>query len=60
MAADLLAEVYGKDMLNELTSDEIVDTVIRAYYKKYRFKMLYWWIKYGFKANKMYWYVKSK
>ena len=60
LAANLLSEEFDKDMIDELKSDEMINTVIKAYYKKYRFKLFYWWVRYGFKCNKMYWYSEAK
>jgi hypothetical protein len=56
LAASLLSSEYKKDMVNDLVSDEIIEVVIKALYHKYVLQQLYWWIKYGFKCNKMYWY----
>ena len=59
LAANLLSHEYDKDMLGSLISEEIIDITIKALFWKYAFKQLYWWIKYGFKCNRMYWYKRG-
>ena len=58
-ALNLLSYEYEKDMLEEINCDEFLDMTIKALHYKYFFKTLYWWIRYGFKCNKMYWYKNS-
>jgi len=56
LAANLLCHEYHKPMIDELVSKEMIDIVIKALYKKYVIKSLWWWITCGFKYNNMYWY----
>lgn len=56
LAASLLSEEYNKDGTQLITNDEIIDLAIKALFWKHLFSQLKWWIFYGFKCNRMYWY----
>jgi hypothetical protein len=55
-ARSLLSGKYDKDMTKDIVSDEIVNVIIKALHYKHLISTLYWWVRYGFKCNKMYWY----